>query len=119
MFEALKKYADFKGRASRKEYWLFVLLSVIAVFLAVFIDTILETFVLTAVVGLALIVPSFSALARRMHDTGRSGWWILVYFIPFVGAFVVLVLAVLPGEAGENRFGPNPYSIDPEPTETA
>ena len=62
----------------------------------------------SSVYAIAMIVPSFAVLARRLHDTDRSGWWILIGLIPIIGTIVLFVFAVLDSEEGENRFGPNP-----------
>jgi uncharacterized membrane protein YhaH (DUF805 family) len=59
--------------------------------------------------GLAVLIPSIAVGARRLHDTDRSGWWLLIALIPFIGAIVLLVFFVLPGTQGTNRFGPDPY----------
>jgi uncharacterized membrane protein YhaH (DUF805 family) len=89
----LGKYATFRGRASRPEFWwfwLFVFLSNVA---AVVVDSALGTpFVVTAIVVLALVVPGLAAAVRRLHDTGRSGWWYLVAFIPFIGGIWLVVM---------------------------
>jgi uncharacterized membrane protein YhaH (DUF805 family) len=64
----------------------------------------------TALVGLALLVPSFAAGVRRMHDTYRCGWWLLIAFIPLIGAIVLLVFFVTEGTQGSNEYGENPYA---------
>lgn len=102
---ALKKYADFNGRARRKEYWMFVLIyMVINIVLAV-----LGMDVISMIVGLALLVPSISIGARRLHDTGRSGWWQLIYFVPLIGLIVMIVFLVQDSH-DENDYGVNPKS---------
>ena len=95
----LKKYAIFSGRASRSEYWWFVLAQMLVVMGASIVsDT------LGALVMLALLVPSCAAAARRLHDAGRSGWWQLLTLIPLIGALVVLYWLVQPSEPGTNDF---------------
>jgi len=103
---ALKKYADFNGRARRKEYWMFVLIyMVINVILAV-----LGMDIISMIVGLALIIPSISIGARRLHDTGRSGWWQLIYFVPLIGLIVMIVFLVQDSH-DDNHYGANPKSV--------
>ena len=102
---ALKKYADFNGRARRKEYWMFVLIyMVINVILAV-----LGMDIISMIVGLALLIPSISIGARRLHDTGRSGWWQLIYFVPLIGLIVMIVFLVQDSH-DDNDYGVNPKS---------
>lgn len=118
MFEAIRRYADFQGRASRSEYWMFVLLYWLVLIGTAIVGGILQAIggdLLSAIiyvpVGLLMIVgmvPSLSVAFRRLHDTGRSAWWLLAAFIPFVGGLVLLVFYCLPGTPGENRFGPPP-----------
>ncbi|WP_137224163.1 MULTISPECIES: DUF805 domain-containing protein [Shewanella] len=100
---ALKKYADFTGRARRKEYWMFILIyTIINVILAVLgLDTI------SAIVSLGLLVPSLSIAARRLHDTGRSGWWQLILLIPIIG-LIVLIVFLAQDSHGTNDYGVNP-----------
>jgi uncharacterized membrane protein YhaH (DUF805 family) len=113
--EALKKYAVFSGRSRRKEYWYFVLFSVIVSLVLSAIDLLLGTFssstnvgLLSGIYGLAIIVPSIAVSVRRLHDIDRTGWWVLIGLVPVIGPIVLLVFAVLDGTPGENRFGPNP-----------
>jgi uncharacterized membrane protein YhaH (DUF805 family) len=101
----LKKYADFNGRARRKEYWMFIFVSIIInVVLAIFsMDTVSMIF------GLALLVPNISVGARRLHDTGRSGWWQLIYFVPLIG-MVVMIVFLVQDSHDDNDYGVNPKS---------
>jgi uncharacterized membrane protein YhaH (DUF805 family) len=111
----LKKYADFSGRARRKEYWMFTLLLLVAGFVLGIVEGVLG---LSGTVGpygplsllfmLAIIVPSIAVGVRRLHDTGRSGWWLLLYFLPIIGAIVLLVFMVLDGTRGPNEYGADP-----------
>jgi uncharacterized membrane protein YhaH (DUF805 family) len=111
---ALKKYAVFSGRARRSEYWFFVLINVlIATALSLFDPFVFgtgedATKVLSSVYGLAVLLPSLAVLVRRLHDTNRSGWWILIGVVPLVGAIVLFILACFDSTPGDNRFGPNP-----------
>ncbi|PKG79311.1 DUF805 domain-containing protein [Shewanella sp. Actino-trap-3] len=102
---ALKKYADFTGRARRKEYWMFILVYMIIniVFAVIGLDTI------SAIVSLALLVPSLSIAARRLHDTGRSGWWQLILLIPIIG-LIVLIVFLTQDSHDANDYGINPKS---------
>ena len=94
MFEALKKFADFKGRARRKEYWLFILLYSICYFIAFLIDVASGALIIfTTIVALGLLIPLISVAVRRLHDTDRSGWWFLLGFVPF--ANIVLLLSLI------------------------
>lgn len=103
----LRKYVDFSGRASRPEYWWFFLFFIIAAAVAITLDGAFRTYpLLYVVVLLGLFLPSLAAQVRRLHDTDRSGWWVLLAFIPLIGTIWVLVLLASPGTAGPNRFGP-------------
>ena len=113
--EALKKYAVFGGRSRRKEYWYFVLFSVIVSLVLSAIDALLGTLssstnvgLLGGIYGLAIIIPSIAVSVRRLHDIDRTGWWVLIGLVPVIGTIVLLVFAVLDGTPGQNRFGPNP-----------
>lgn len=114
MFQALTKYAVFTGRSSRKEFWLFLLMLFIGSFAFGFFDAATGTFdptygygVTSMLFTLAMVIPSISVGVRRLHDTDRSGWWILLSYVPLVN-LVYLVFMCLPGSAGENQYGPNP-----------
>ena len=111
----LKKYADFTGRARRKEYWMYVLLAMVLYVIAYFVDVALG---LSGTVGgiygpayllvaLGLFIPSLAVAIRRLHDTDRSGWWFLIIFTG-IGAIVLLVFFVSEGTRGPNRFGDDP-----------
>ncbi len=112
---ALKKYATFSGRARRKEYWFFVLFYVLISIVATVIDSMTGSFdptmgmgMLGLLVALALLIPSLAVAVRRLHDTDRSGWWVLLCLIPLIGGIWLLVLLCLDSTPGDNRFGPNP-----------
>ncbi|MFT5235269.1 MAG: uncharacterized membrane protein YhaH (DUF805 family) [Shewanella sp.] len=107
----LKKYADFTGRARRKEFWMFILFYMIFYTLAAVIDVALGTMIFTSVLALGLFIPSIAISARRLHDTGRSGWWQLVGLIPLIGAIVLLVFYVQ-DSIGENEHGSNPKAVE-------
>ena len=113
----LRKYADFSGRARRAEYWWFYLFVIIAFVVASIIDNLLGLGgsvgpygMISALLGLAMLIPSLAAGVRRLHDTDRSGWWLLIALIPLIGAIVLLIFYVSEGTRGDNRFGPDPKS---------
>ena len=113
MFEALKKYAVFSGRARRKEYWMFFLLYFIAMIVANVIDVAAMTMgAVTLIVSLGLFIPSLAVSIRRLHDINKSGWWMLIAFIPLVGAIVLLVFFCKDGTNGSNPFGDDPKSLE-------
>ena len=103
-----KKYITFSGRARRKEFWMFVLFNIIASCVASAIDKVLGTMMIGSLYSLAALLPGLAVCARRLHDTDRSGWWMLVGLIPVVGTIVLIVFACLDSTPGENRFGANP-----------
>jgi len=103
------KYATFQGRARRPEFWWFVLFCFIANFVASVIDVMLfgmnDFSPLSTLFSLAVLIPSLSVGARRLHDTGRSGWWQLIALIPLIGWIVLIIWYASKGEENENRFG--------------
>ena len=99
----LKRYADFKGRAPRPEYWWFIAAVVVCSFLAQFVDNIMGTSdVLSAILNLAVLLPSVAVTIRRLHDTDRTGWWLLIYVIPFVVVVIVAIWLGLGSVPAEN-----------------
>ena len=106
----LKKYAVFGGRARRKEYWMFVLFNVLITLALGIVEGIVlpGSSVLPGLYSLAVLVPGLAVSVRRLHDTGRTGWWVLISLVPIIGAIVLLVFMVLDSQPGENAFGPNP-----------
>ena len=112
---AYKKYADFEGRASRKEYWMFYLFYIIAIIVLSIIDALLGMYSLESGIGLlsgifalGSMIPFIAVAARRLHDTNRSGWWQLLLLIPIIGPIWLLIYLVIRGNDGENSFGENP-----------
>jgi uncharacterized membrane protein YhaH (DUF805 family) len=103
-----RQYATFSGRARRSEFWWFGLFTGVLYVLGLIIDASAGTQALVLVVGLALILPSVAVTARRLHDTNRSGWWILFGFIPIVGGIVLLVFECQDSNPGPNKFGDSP-----------
>ena len=110
MIEAVKavfsKYATFEGRARRSEYWWFVLFS----FIIAVVLNLISPGLLGGIWSLAMLLPSLAVGARRLHDIARSGWWLLIGFIPLIGLIVLIVFFVKPGQTGANRFGANPLT---------
>lgn len=105
----MQNYANFNGRASRPEFWYFVLAIVIAtVFASIIDDYALGEPVLESIVTLGTIIPFLAVGARRLHDTDRSGWWLLIHVIPLIGSIVLIVWWVFVGSPGPNHFGPPP-----------
>ena len=116
--QALKQYAVFKGRARRKEYWFFALFNLIVSVVLTTVDYMtgsldpeLGVGLLSGIYSLAILIPSLAVTVRRLHDTDRTGWWVLIAFIPFIGAIVLLVFMLLDSKPGDNRYGPNPKGV--------
>jgi uncharacterized membrane protein YhaH (DUF805 family) len=122
----IKKYADFSGRARRKEYWMFVLFNaIISVILNILERATLSSqdpsavfsnpfYLISLVYGLAVLLPSLAVTVRRLHDTNRNGWTIFLALIPLVGAIILLVYECQDGTPGENKYGPNPKDVAPQ-----
>jgi uncharacterized membrane protein YhaH (DUF805 family) len=112
---ALKKYAEFRGRSNRPEYWYFVLFNIIFAIAAIILDSMLGLNFpgipygyLYMAYAIALLLPGLSAGVRRLHDTNRSGWYILLSLIPLIGGIWLLVLLAQEGTHGDNQYGPDP-----------
>ena len=127
MFQPLRKYAVFSGRARRREFWLFWLFLIgIEIVFSILIGlaggSITDPtnrfgamsgpaqalFALYGLVMLGLLIPSVAVAIRRLHDTNRSAWWILIALLPILGALVLIVFYLLDGTPGPNRFGEDP-----------
>lgn len=106
--KVLRQYADFTGRARRKEYWMYLLVSVIISVVLAILDGILGISLLGVLYGLAVLLPSLAVGARRLHDTGRSGWWQLIGIVPIIGSIVLIVFFALDGQRQPNMYGPDP-----------
>ncbi|RFA31001.1 hypothetical protein CAI21_03235 [Alkalilimnicola ehrlichii] len=104
--DAIKQYADFSGRATRTQYWMYILFYMIFYVVAAVIDAVIGIGIFTAVYALGLLIPSLAIAARRLHDTNRSGWWQLIALVPLVG--LVLIYFLVLDSDDDNRFGPNP-----------
>ena len=115
----LKQYAVFSGRATRKEYWLFFFLNLIIYILLSFCEGFLRGLgspegtplpVLSFVYIIALLTPSLAVGVRRIHDAGKSAWWLLAGLIPILGAvWLAILLMSFGSESGKNEYGPNPH----------
>jgi uncharacterized membrane protein YhaH (DUF805 family) len=112
------KYATFEGRARRSEYWYFVLFYILILVALAFVDGLVGTLNEEAGIGLfsglfalGTLVPGLAVAVRRLHDTNRSGWWVLIGIIPIVGDIVLIVFAAQDSQPGGNRFGPNPKGV--------
>lgn len=111
---AIKKAFDFKGRSRRKEFFMFMLMSFVIMAGMVIIDAIMalqllgEFGILSTLFGLFLIVPALSVTVRRLHDTGRSGRWALLYLLPIAGWLVLIIVALIDGDLGRNVYGNDP-----------
>lgn len=101
-------YADFKGRARREEFWMFVLFSIIASAVLSVIGNPIHCDWISYLYSLAVLVPGLAVSVRRLHDTGRSGWWIIISFVPLVGCIWLIVLLCLDSQPEANNWGENP-----------
>lgn len=113
--QALKRFADFKGRSRRKEYWMFALFNIAFSILTTLIDYAFGTDsfvyyfgVFSMLYGLFVLVPFLAVSVRRLHDTGKTGWMLLIAIIPILGALWLIVLFVTEGTRGTNMYGPDP-----------
>ncbi|WP_187261346.1 DUF805 domain-containing protein [Pontibacter beigongshangensis] len=111
----LRKYAVFSGRARRSEYWYFVLFNVLISMVLSFVDLTIGTATSTGSIGLlgglyslAVFIPSLAVAVRRLHDTGKSGWWVLFGLIPVLGWIVLIIFMFIDSQPGDNQYGPNP-----------
>jgi uncharacterized membrane protein YhaH (DUF805 family) len=127
MIMPLRRYADFSGRSRRLEYWmftLFIMLAAVAIMIQIEITGQLAAspdgelpfaggFVaVLAIAFIAILIPSLAVQVRRFHDQNRSGWWVLLGFVPYIGSLVVLVFMLIEGTKGPNDYGPDPKSSD-------
>ncbi len=116
--DVLKKYATFSGRAQRAEYWYFFLFNIIISVVLIGIDTVLGTGadmgmgLLSGIYSLAVLLPGLAVAVRRLHDIGRSGWWLLIGLIPLIGFIVLIIWFVKDSDPGENQYGSNPKEAE-------
>ncbi len=116
--DVLRKYAVFSGRARRKEYWFFVLFNLLIVAGLTLVDAFVGTYdpvrevgLLSGLYGIGMILPSLAVGARRLHDSGRTAWWLLIGLVPIIGAIVLLIFFILDSQMGDNEYGPNPKGL--------
>jgi uncharacterized membrane protein YhaH (DUF805 family) len=130
MLMPYRRYADFSGRSRRKEYWMFVLFTTLVMLAGgalIAMGGVFDLdpatgapqfnalawigFAIIGIFGLASFIPTLAVVVRRLHDQDKSGWFILLQFIPYVGGIIIFVLMCLDGTRGENRFGPDPKGV--------
>ena len=105
--DAFRKYAEFKGRTSREGYWMYYLFYLLLYVAAGILDAFGGAGLFSALYGLAVLVPGIAITTRRLHDTGRSGWWQLIYFIPVIG-WIVMLIFLLQDSQPDNEYGNSP-----------
>ena len=101
-------YTDFNGRARRKEYWMFTLGNLIVAVVIGVVAGLIKFPLLVSLYGLAVVVPGLAVCVRRLHDIGKSGWWVFIGLVPVIGGIWLLVLMCLDGAPKENQWGANP-----------
>jgi uncharacterized membrane protein YhaH (DUF805 family) len=117
--EVLKKYAVFEGRAGRKEYWFFILFNILISMALGYVDWLTGNInpetglgILSGIYALGVMIPGMAVSVRRLHDTDRSGWWLLITFVPVIGAIVFLYFMVLDSNPESNEYGPSPKGYE-------
>lgn len=118
-FTVLSKYASFAGRARRTEYWMFALVNFIICIVLAIVAAVMGSGSKSAlmidlvVLGYCLLIllPSIAVTVRRLHDTGRSGWWFWIQLVPIVGGIILFIFTVLDSTPGNNEFGPSPKAV--------
>ncbi len=115
-FGVLKNYSDFYSRARRTEYWIFTLISTLILLALRLIDMMLGLdlsgfLTLSGLYSLAVLIPTLAVTVRRLHDTGRTGWWVLISLVPCLGLIILLVFMCLDSEPGRNMYGENPKGV--------
>ena len=121
--KVLKQYAEFEGRARRKEYWMFTLIHFLIIMALQTVMVMLGgmnpessmglvILSLLSLYSLGVFIPSLAVAIRRLHDTGRSGWWLLIGFVPIIGAIVLIVFMVQDSQPGANQYGENPKGVE-------
>jgi len=103
-----ENFANFEGRARRREYWMFILFNSLFAIATAFLDVLLGLGFLYVLYALAMIIPGLAVAVRRLHDIGKSGWWLLIVLLPIIGSIWFLVLVCTDSDNGGNSFGPSP-----------
>jgi uncharacterized membrane protein YhaH (DUF805 family) len=103
-------YVNFSGRASRSEFWFWILFIILAEIVTSIIDYAIGANVVTGLFGLATFLPSLGLWIRRLHDLDRTGWWVLIWLIPIIGWIILIIWFCTRGTDGPNRFGPDPLA---------
>lgn len=118
--KVLKMYATFAGRARRKEYWMYSLFNFLAIIILIVIDGITGSFdsesgfgLLSTLYILGTIIPNLAVTVRRLHDSGRTGWWLFLYFIPLIGPLTIFIFTLFDSEPVTNEYGDNPKMYQP------
>ena len=107
--DAITNYAVFPGRSRPKAFWMFFLFDIIFIFVFGFVGGMIGSgAVFPLLYLLATLIPRLAVMVRRLHDSGHSGWWLLVNAVPFLGPIVVLIFMVMDSDPGKNQYGPNP-----------
>lgn len=109
--KVLKQYADFKGRAGRQEFWMFVVFNIVFSIAAAALDTIFGTWgAIGGLYALVVLIPGLAVGARRLHDIGKSGWMLLLALIPLLGIIWLIILFATESTTGSNEYGAYPKS---------
>ena len=106
-------YANFKGRATRSEYWWCALVAGLCYIPVVFVMAFLDIvgLLLIAAFYIAIFIPALALSVRRLHDTNRTGWWCFLYWVPFFGVIILFIFSVIPSTIGSNHYGPSPKML--------
>ncbi|HQQ75001.1 MAG TPA: DUF805 domain-containing protein [Pseudomonadales bacterium] len=105
--DAFKKFAEVNGRTTRKPYWMFVLIYMIIYIVLLMLDKVIGSAILSGIFSVATLIPSITIATRRLHDTGRTGWWQLLIFLPLLGVIGLIYLLCQDSE-DDNEYGPKP-----------
>lgn len=115
-------YVNFSGRAQRSAFWFWILFVWLAGIAVSILDTAVfgsdSVYPLSSIFTLGTFLPNIAVAARRLHDTGRSGWWQLLWLLPIIGFIILLIWLIQQGEAGTNQYGPNPLGGELQPIRT-
>ena len=117
--KVFKQYVDFSGRARRTEYWMFQLFNYLIMFVIILflgmLNLIENQFVIFSLViyfFIGVFIPSLSVRVRRLHDINKSGWWVLISLVPYLGSIILLIFMLIEGTTGDNKYGPDPKVVE-------